>query len=57
MEGWQLHSALGGQQFDFVGTGHVLDGGRQLTIYSGKDGQKQQAHCMVADSINDHIFW
>ena len=57
MEGWQLHSALGGQQFDFVGTGHVLDGGRQLTIYSGKDGQKQQAECMVADSINDHIFW
>ena len=57
MEGWQVRSGRGGQHFDFAGTGHVVAGGAQLTIHSGKDGQKHQADSQLADSTNDHLFW
>mgnify|MGYP002630727694 CR=1 FL=1 len=57
LEGWQLRSGKGGQQFDFSGTGHVLPGGAHLTIHSGKAGKKDQAASQLADSTNDHLFW
>ena len=57
MEGWQVRSGRGGQHFDFVGTGHVLAGGAQLTLHSGKDGQERQQASQLADSANDHLFW
>ena len=57
MEGWQVRSTHGGQHFDFLGTGHVLAGGTQLTIWSGKDGKKHQEESTIADPANDHLFW
>ena len=57
LEGWQVRSGQGGQRFDFSGTGHVLPGGARLTIFSGKDGKKDQAKAQLADPTNDHLFW
>jgi hypothetical protein len=59
MEGWQVRSGQGGQHFDFASkmAGHVVAGGAQLTLHSGKDGQKHQAELQLADPTNDHFFW